>query len=326
MYLSKQGMVELNIIKGDDVFSRVLCCPRCKSILTRTDDKYFCPKCAHNYASDNGILSFIDHDVSPDSFDATAFEFLFNMEQKHFWHIGRKKLILDLVQRNVTDLNDSRMLEIGCGNGSVLAYLKQNNVTIEGSDIFMEALKFCRRRVPSVPLYQADILCLPFLHEFDIVGLFDILEHIEYDEKALLEVGQVLKPGGKLIITVPAHKLLWGYFDESSRHKRRYSRPELVAKVERNGYSVKKCSFYIFFLFPLFVVIRLLNNIFRKRGRKNNLSTSVEVKTIPLVNELFLFSLTIEKYLIRHMNLPFGASLVLIAEKKTGERYENRIL
>jgi SAM-dependent methyltransferase len=309
-------MVELNTIKGDKACSGVLHCPRCKSTLKETGGRYLCQNCLHSYAVVDGIPSFVDQDTALDSFDPSSFEFLFSMEQKHFWHIGRKKIILDILQKNIKDLSNSRMLEIGCGNGNVLAYLKQHNVIIEGCDIFMESLRFCRRRLPSVPLYQADILSLPFLNEFDIVGLFDILEHIEHDEKALLEVGQTLKSGGKLILTVPAHKFLRGYFDEYSRHKRRYSKEELIAKLERNGYTLNKCSFYIFFLFPLFIGIRMFNDFrWNKRGRHNAIPTD-ELKTLPVINELFLFLLTLEKYLIRYWNLPFGASLVVVAQKK----------
>ena len=146
-------------------------------------DKYFCQNCAHFYPILDGIPMFVDQDMVINSFDAASFEFLFEMEQKHFWHVGRREIILDVIERNVPKLKNIRMLEIGCGNGSVLAFLKQNGIDIEGGDIFLEGLRFCRQRVDSVPLYQLDVLALPFSQEFDMIGLFDVLEHIENDKR-----------------------------------------------------------------------------------------------------------------------------------------------
>ena len=300
---------------------QVLYCPRCKNTLVGMSDEYSCQNCAHSYPVVDGIPSFVDQNmiVNMDSFDASAFEFLFEMEQRHFWHIGRKEIIYDVLKRNTPHLAELRMLEIGCGNGSVLAYLKENGVNIEGGDIFIEGLKFCQQRAGSVALYQIDILALPFRSDFDIIGIFDVLEHIDNDEKALLEINQALKPGGIIFITVPAHKLLWSYFDIQSHHKRRYSRRELVAKLERNGFIIKRISFFMFFLFPLMLSIRMVNNNLRRNEAKRNARTSIELKTVPLVNRIFLELLRLEKWLMRYLDLPFGASLLVIAAKKDGK-------
>jgi len=299
---------------------RVLYCPKCKNVLARMDDKYLCQNCAHSYPIVDGIPSFVDQNVPIDSFDASAFESLFQMEQRHFWHIGRKEIILDFLKRNVSNLAGARMLEVGCGNGSVLAYLKQNGISIEGGDIFLEGLKFCQRRVGSVGLYHIDILDLPFVDSFDIIGTFDVLEHIDNDEKALMEIRQALKPGGNLILTVPAHKFLWSYFDVHSHHKRRYNKGELVAKLERNGFIIKRISFYMFLLFPLLAAIRLINNMLRgKKDKQQNGNASLEVRTVPIVNEVFLGLLKLERWLIRYLDLPFGASLLVLGEKANGK-------
>lgn len=230
--------------------------------------------------------------------------------------MGRKEIILDTLKRQIPDIGGCRMLEIGCGNGSVLSFLKRNGINIEGGDPFIEGLRFCRQRTGTVPLYQMDILALPFRNDFDIIGLFDVLEHIDEDEKALLEVGQALKPRGKILLTVPAHKFLWSYFDMSSAHKRRYSRKELITKLERNGFTINKISYYVFLLFPLFLSIRVFSNILWHGGGKRNVKTSLEVKTIPVVNEILLLFMRAEKRLLRYLNLPLGASLLVLAEKK----------
>ena len=307
---------------------RIFCCPQCKNAVRRIGNKYSCQHCKNLYPIVNGIPSFVDQDIDIglDSFDASAFEFLFAMEQRHFWHIGRKEIILGVLRRHVPHLAESPMLEIGCGNGSVLAYLRQNGVYVEGGDIFIEALEFCQRRVGHIPLYRVDVLSLPFCNDFDVVGLFDVLEHIEEDEKALAEVSQALRAGGKVLITVPAHKSLWSYADESAHHKRRYSKVELTVKLERNGFAIKAISYYMFFLFPFMLAIRLITNaLWRNRARRDRRSR-IELKTIPVLNSIFLRLLRVEGWLMRYVNLPVGSSLVVLAEKKSETCNEDRIL
>jgi SAM-dependent methyltransferase len=233
------------------------------------------------------------------------------MERKHFWHVGRKEIILDVLRRNIPDLAKCHMLEIGCGNGNVLLYLKQNGVKIEGGDISVAGLKYCHQRDDLIPLHLINVMALPFVDDYDIIGLFDVLEHIDDDNKALWEIAKALKPHGKLLLTVPAHKFLWGYFDVFSVHKRRYNRRELIAKLERGGFTIKKLSYYVSFLFPLLVGIRVINKLFHKKDVK----TSLEMKTILVINEFLLLFMRMEKILLRYLNIPFGASLIVLAEK-----------
>ena len=311
-------MCRLHLYRRDGLMliPQVLYCPKCRNTLVRMDSEFYCRNCALSFPVVEGIPSFVDQNMTVDSFDVPDFEYLYEMEQNHFWHIGRKKIILDVLRRNIPHFAEARMLEIGCGNGSVLAYLKQNGVNIEGGDIFNKGLRFCQQRAGPVTLYQIDVLSLPFRNEFDIIGVFDVLEHIDEDERALAEISQALKPGGRILLTVPAHRFLWSYMDKG--HKRRYGRKELVAKLERNGFIIKKNSYYIFFLFPLILSIRTVNNILRRDAAEANIRASIELKTIPLVNKIFLELLRMENWLMRYINLPFGASLLVLAEKKSG--------
>ncbi len=194
------------------------------------------------------------------------------------------------------------------------AILKSKGVNIEGGDLFLEALQFCRKRV-DVPLYQLDALNTPFADEqYDVVGLFDVIEHIDDDEAVLKEAYRICKPGGRVILTVPAHKWLWSYFDVMSCHKRRYSKKELRQKLQRAGFTVEKVSFYVFFLFPVFFLYRAVENM-RSANNNKELSSRAEVQTIPLINRVFLAILRLEKLLIRNTNLPLGTSLVAVARR-----------
>lgn len=294
----------------------VMYCPQCKQALVRKEDTLFCPGCSRKYPIIDGIPSLVDRNTAADSFDAPSFEFLYEVEKRHFWHLGRREIILDIMKRNIPDLAASKMLEIGCGNGNVLAYLKQNVADIDGGDVFWGGLRFCRQRVPSANLYHLDVMALPFVESYDIIGLFDVLEHIDDDEKALKEIKRALKPGGNLVLTVPANKLLWSQFDADSHHKRRYSRAELAAKLEQNGFVIKKITFFIFFLFPLLAFIRIAGKVLHKADREFKGKAHLEEKNIPLLNTFFLGLLRLERQLIRYFGLPFGTSLLVLAQKK----------
>jgi 2-polyprenyl-3-methyl-5-hydroxy-6-metoxy-1,4-benzoquinol methylase len=295
---------------------QVFYCPKCKEALSVGGATYTCPGCARKYSTVDGIPSFIDQNITADSFNAAAFEYLFEMERKHFWHVGRKEIILDVIKKHVPRFDKVKMLEVGCGNGSVLDYLKRNSINVEGGDLFIEGLKFCRQKAGPVHLYQIDVLTLPFKEEYEVIGLFDVLEHIEDDRKALSEISRALRPGGYLILTVPAYQVLWSRHDEASHHKRRYSKKNLVAKLENCGFSVDKVTYFMFFLYPMLAAVRLLSKVFRSGiQKKDDAMTSLEYKTMPVINDIFLTLLRLEKYLIRRMDLPFGASLILIARR-----------
>ena len=124
---------------------QTLYCPRCSEPLEKADSSYICQGCTNSYPIVDGIPSFVDQDVEVDSFDPSVFEFLFKMEERHFWHVGRKELVLDFLKRSVPGLAKARMLEIGCGNGNILTYLKRHGVNMEGGDILMDGLRFCHR-------------------------------------------------------------------------------------------------------------------------------------------------------------------------------------
>jgi hypothetical protein len=119
-----------------------------------------------------------------------------------------------------------------------------------------------------------------------------------------------------IILTVPANKLLWGYFDTHSYHKRRYSKRELATKLERNGFIIKKISFFMFFLFPLLAAIRMAGNILHGAGGESKRKAHLEERNVPIINDFFLGLLRLEKWLLRYFTLPFGASLLVLAQKK----------
>lgn len=252
---------------------------------------------------------------SEDAFDPDLFGRLRDAEEGLFWFIGRREIILDTLKRHVPDLSGKKMLEIGCGNGSILRYLKERTeLQLTGGDLFLEGLRFCRDQV-DIPLYQIDATRLPFHDCFDIVGLFDVLEHIEDDERVLQECRKALKEQGRLVLTVPVCPALWGPFDEASHHQRRYVRRELCEKLERTGFAIDRAPHFMFFLFPVVYVLRVLRGRFGRAGTDSSQKVPDDLRIRPIFNPLSLRLLRLENALLRYVDLPFGTSLLVIARK-----------
>lgn len=294
-----------------------LVCPQCRTFLIQGKTHYLCPKCQIAYPIIHQIPCFALKKTKNKGFDAGAFKFLFTVENKHFWHVGRKEIIGQVLKHSLgkTDFKNIKMIEIGCGTGNVLSYLRTQNMNISGADYFIEGLQFCQQRIKA-PLYQIDASQTPFANNsFDIIGLFDLIEHIQQDETLLKEAHRICKNNGKIIITVPAHQYLWSYFDQLSCHQRRYSKNELIDKLQKAGFKVEKISFYMFFLFPIFFLLRKLAGLRPNSPNQTTTALASELQPIPVINYIFLLLLRLEKYLITHLNLPWGASLICVAKK-----------
>lgn len=176
------------------------------------------------------------------SYDAAFYQPLLQAEEKHFWFRIRNQIIAYFVAELEKKLPaDYRALEIGSGNGNTLRVLQETSKAslLIGSDLFHEGLQIARHRLttPKSPLVQADVAHLPFEANFDVVFLFDVLEHIEDQTAILRNIHQILKPQGYLFLTVPADPDLWSYFDEASRHVRRYTYKSLKLTLEANGFN-----------------------------------------------------------------------------------------
>lgn len=294
-----------------------LICPQCKKSLGFKNDGYFCPGCSAFYPTYDGISLFVANSNETIGFKKEYFECLHKIENTaHYWHVSRKELILNLIKkyyrRKNIDVGQIKMMELGCGNGSILHYLEKNGINIEGGDIFLEGLKLCRQ-ITTAPLYHLDARHMPFQERYDIIGAFDMLEHIENDSAVIQEIRRSLKPQGILILTVPANKALWSNFDDMAHHFRRYGKKELSETLEKNGFQIEFISHLFFFLFPPIYFFRLFRNLLKMPQR--NLDEYTELKLIPIFNYFALGLMKIEKSLMSVIRFPFGSSLVAIATK-----------
>jgi SAM-dependent methyltransferase len=270
-----------------------------------------CPNCGHIPKMLEGHWIFEAETSEGDKgFDASGFERLIGVEEGNWWFESRNRLINWILGHFFPRAEN--FFEIGCGTGFVLLGIQNAfpGLSLAGSEQFGEGLTYARDRLPRVPLFQMDARRIPFEDEFDVIGAFDVLEHIEEDEKVLLQMAQATKKGGGVIITVPQHPFLWSYIDDYSYHKRRYTRKELVEKVERAGFKIRYATSFVSFLLPLMLLSR------SKRTRTGvHLNPIAEFQISHLLNGLFERIMGIERGLIRSgISLPLGGSLLMVAK------------
>src|ERR1044072_7278979 len=181
---------------------------------------------------------------------------LFAVEEKHWWYLGRRRIIQSLVEKICATLNNGRprILDVGCGTGANLKMLKKFGEA-EGVDISPQAVEFCRERgLDSVKL--GAIEHLPYeSNSFDLVTALDVIEHLDDDVAGLREMLRVLRPDGRLLVFVPAFMFLWGVQDDVSNHRRRYTLPHLLKAVEAAGFSIEWSSYAnVSFFLPVLLV------------------------------------------------------------------------
>lgn len=294
-------------------------CPQCKIVLEPKNRDCSCPRCNKIYAENKGIISFIDEKIEEKGYKKNYFIDLRELEKRHFWFRGRNKIILFFIKKYCQEIikHEHKMLEIGCGNGNVLRYLRSYGIECQGGDLFLEGLIYLQKEV-RVLLYQIDALNLPFRSYFDIIGMFDVAEHVEEDEELFKEVYKALKSNGKILVTVPANRKLWGRYDELALHKRRYTKKELMKKLENSGFAIERISYFISCLFPILLLFRRIN---KKRSKDLNDEEYLkkETKILPLLNTVFLWILEIERMFIHFIDVPFGSSLIAVAKKGQGD-------
>lgn len=277
-------------------------------------------------------------------FERDAFAHLAAQEEGHFWFEERNRLLEWCLRHFFQD--SASFCEVGCGTGFVAKHLEATfpKVDFTAAEFFIEALHFANQRTRRTRLLQADARFLPFREAFDVIGAFDVIEHIEEDELVLRQFHKALKPRGGLILTVPQHMFLWSVTDEVSHHKRRYSRSELRVKVQRAGFRPVFCTSFVTSLLPFMFASRWINGVpstrdreigIESRGKKEeelahrtvaggaarvqqdgHQNSNREFELNPWLNRAFRFALTLERRLIRAgVSLPIGGSLVMVAEK-----------
>lgn len=285
-------------------------CLSCRIPFESTD--WTCPNCAARPAMHDGFACFAPQFAESNEGSPEGVHHYFDpLQERSFWFRGRRRIIQSLVARYCPAARS--FLEVGCGTGFVLAGLRAvlPEAKLVASELYLHGLPYAARQVAApAEFIQADCLALPYQDEFDAVGAFDVLEHIEQDAHALAEMRRALRPGGVLLLTVPQHPWLWSRVDEIDHHKRRYRRGELAARLRSTGYSVLCDTSFMFFLLPAMLAQRLVANC------SNAYYPEVEYALPRPVDWLFERLLDIERRAIGlGVRFPAGGSRVVVARR-----------
>ena len=237
-----------------------------------------------------------------------TYDIEWNLEKSHWWFAGRRRLFKALLSSLMIH-NGSTVLDVGCGVGSNLPLLKSMGFKVIGIDSEIYSLFFTKKNF-GIPLLNANLLTLPI--KSNSVGLIiatDILEHLEKDVMGIKEIYRVLGRMGKVVISVPAFQVLWGTQDIVGIHKRRYSKKELAQKIEQEGFTILKSSYFNFILFfPILLArwfIRFWGLDIESENKINH----------PLINNFLKTIFSLEPYLLRYISFPFGVSIFCVARK-----------
>lgn len=244
--------------------------------------------------------------------DKTLYENIYQVEKTHWWYQARRAIIFDWVKRIALTYPNPQILDIGCGTGFNITYLHQLGYNqIAGLDFSPEALTYCRsRQLKTLICGSAEKLPIQF-HCYDTILTLDMLEHLKDDRSALSEIFRVLKPGGSLIIFVPAFQFLWSFQDEISHHQRRYTAKELKEKVVQAGFQIKKLTYVNSLLFPIIWFGRIMLRAFPKHFKITSENQLHPVWMNGLLYRVFLA----EMPLLHFTNLPLGVSILCVCKK-----------
>lgn len=285
-------------------------CLQCEHIFT--SDEWICPICGHKPIKLGEVIAHaIELANSGCGFKPEYFSELARLEAAHFWFLARNKLIVWVLRKYAPNI--CNFLEIGCGTGFVLSGIAKALPEVElfGSEIFVAGLSHAAKRIPTGNLMQMDARQIPFINEFDAMGCFDVLEHIEEDEAVLAQLYRALKPGGILLLTVPQHPWLWSRSDEYAYHVRRYTCLEIEGKVHAQGFEILRSTSFVSTLLPAM----MLSRWFQKRN-ESNFNPNAELNINPILNKVFYSFLRLENAGIQAgLNYPIGGSRLIVAKK-----------
>lgn len=229
-------------------------------------------------------------------------------EERHFWFRAVRAIVLDQV-RDLLD-RPARVLDAGCGAGGLLARMPAAWHTF-GVDMSAQALRYTRQRAQA-PSVRGDLQALPFASgSFDLAFALDVVEHCDDDRAVVSELARVLKPGGRLVTTVPAFQFLWSAHDVALHHRRRYAKAGLHRLLERDGLSIERLTHFNTLLFPPVALWRLA-----RRLASTSEHPSSDAAALPRpVNELMYRLFSAERLPLRALDLPFGVSLLAVARR-----------
>jgi len=241
--------------------------------------------------------------------ERVVYEQMAELDERHWWYCARREIIADLIRREAQLPANPQILEIGCGTGHNLSMLSGFG-HVEGLELDEEARTLSEKRlgrsIMSSPL--PELAGVPDGH-YDLIGAFDVIEHIDDDKAAVASIATKLKSGGRFIMTVPAHQWMWTAHDVANHHKRRYSKRRLRQLIEGSPMKLERIGYFNSLLFPLAVAERTASKL---RGKDNG-----HVKLPPkALNSALEKVFAAERHLVGRLPLPPGLSLFAVASAR----------
>lgn len=230
-------------------------------------------------------------------------------ESNHWWFMGRREICKTII-RKITNAENLKILEVGCGTGGNLDFLSGFG-NVSAFEMDPVALSLAKQKNPNCNILQGSCPSnIPYASEkFDLICLFDVLEHIEDDEETLKILKNMLKENGVLILTVPAYQWLYGPHDKFLHHKRRYTLTKLCELAKFAGLKTSKASYFNTFLFPIAAIARVKDKL-----SSNEQSTGTN-KPQNLINKFLYAIFSMERHFLKRINFHFGVSIIGVFTK-----------
>lgn len=234
---------------------------------------------------------------------------LYRKEQHHWWHQSKRAIVLGLMLEHTRNEN-LKLLDVGCGTGGAMEAFS-SYAQVYGLDSSKQAVQFCRNRGLTNVRHESIENTSYKPSQFDVVTLLDVLEHTD-EERVIPVIYRLVKPGGVLVVTVPAYGWLYSRWDRILGHKRRYTCSELTRSLEASHFSIVRTTYlYAFLLLPVMVIRAIKSLIYTDTSYPSDFSTS------KLINNFGRVAASIERFCILRMgvNIPLGLSIFAIARK-----------
>jgi SAM-dependent methyltransferase len=237
-----------------------------------------------------------------------VYEQMAQLDQRHWWFTARRRILAELIERVARPPKDARILELGAGTGHNLAMLSRFG-TVEASELDSAARELASERLgrevkeaalPDLSMFPAE--------SYDLIALLDVLEHVPDDKGSLAAILTRLKPGGALLLTVPANPWMWSAHDVAHHHHRRYRKSEIEKLARDAGFEIELLSPFNSLLFPPIAAVRLA-------GKLTGKDDSDDAMPGALVNRMLDTIFGLETSLIGRVPMPFGVSLVAVLRR-----------